>query len=310
MNKRVLLLYVGGVDCTEEVLHSYLELQLLSDVTIKTLSHTAGADITWESIQQLGQIITQHYKDYDGFVVIHGIDNAIYSSTFLRFMFKQIGKPIIFTGGPSKDDKTSFAETLLQGEPGAYGEIGIRTNLVTSVQLATLDCSGVFLAYGSRIVRAVRALEQSDGETHWFKSFHEEDVATIQFDIHLHPATPHRNALPLQFDPRYNPHILTLPGLPSIDLPDLSTTAAIIMPGYQEQLLPSVVPFPKTIPIIVYTKTTPVDKLVSALPDNVVVVSRATYQSTYTKIMATLGQTTSLAEFLEAFKVNVHGEFY
>lgn len=314
MNKRVLLLYVGGVDFpqayspehAEETLRGYLELQLISNVTIEIVTNTAGADMTWENLVLLGERIVARYNDFDGFVVLHGIDNAIYSSTFLRYIFKEIGKPVVFTGASLPDSGQNFAEPLDPKERRTYREIGVRTNLVTAVQLATLDTSGMYLAYGSRIVRSVRALEQTMGETHWFHSLKEEDVARVQFGVQLTPAAPARTSDAPIFDPRFNPNILTLPSLPSVALPNLKNTAAIIMRGYEEQIIPSVLHYPTDIPIIVYSKTFAVTKQA----DNIIVVPNATYQTLYTKTLTTLAQTASLAEFLEAFKSNTFGEFY
>jgi L-asparaginase len=42
--------------------------------------------------------IIENYHLYDGFVVLHGTDTMGYSASALSFMFKNLSKPIIFTG--------------------------------------------------------------------------------------------------------------------------------------------------------------------------------------------------------------------
>lgn len=45
----------------------------------------------------MGQIITDRYDRYDGFIVLHGRDNVAYSAAAISFMLENTSKPIIFT---------------------------------------------------------------------------------------------------------------------------------------------------------------------------------------------------------------------
>lgn len=49
----------------------------------------------WVSI---ASIIEHAYDEYDGFVVLHGTDTMAYTASALSFMFKNLAKPIVFTG--------------------------------------------------------------------------------------------------------------------------------------------------------------------------------------------------------------------
>lgn len=42
--------------------------------------------------------IKDNYKNYDGFVVIHGTDTMAYSVSALSFMLENLGKSVVFTG--------------------------------------------------------------------------------------------------------------------------------------------------------------------------------------------------------------------
>ncbi|WBW50474.1 asparaginase [Peptoniphilus equinus] len=47
---------------------------------------------------QMGRCIFDHYRDYDGFVVLHGTDTMAYSASAMSFMLQGLDKPVVFTG--------------------------------------------------------------------------------------------------------------------------------------------------------------------------------------------------------------------
>lgn len=47
---------------------------------------------------ELAQFIEKNYRDYDGFVILHGTDTMAYSASALSFLLEHLGKPVIFTG--------------------------------------------------------------------------------------------------------------------------------------------------------------------------------------------------------------------
>ena len=68
-------------------------------------------------------IIEDNYKNYDGFVILHGSDTMSYTASALSFMLENLSKPVIFTGSqlPIGDLRTDAKE-----------------NLITSIQIASL----------------------------------------------------------------------------------------------------------------------------------------------------------------------------
>ena len=57
-----------------------------------------SSDISPDDWKRLATAISDHYDDYDGFVVLHGTDTMAYSASALSFMLKNLTKPVIFTG--------------------------------------------------------------------------------------------------------------------------------------------------------------------------------------------------------------------
>lgn len=137
---RILLIYTGGTigmikDSETGALKAFdfdnlliniPELNLL-DCSIDTVSFQDPIDssnmnpIYWVEI---AEIIEKHYKNFDGFVVLHGSDTMSYSASALSFMLENLDKPVIFTGSqlPIGDLRTDAKE-----------------NLITSIQIASLQ---------------------------------------------------------------------------------------------------------------------------------------------------------------------------
>lgn len=63
----------------------------------------------------MASIIEKNYKNYDGFVILHGTDTMAYSSSALSFMFDNLSKPIVFTGSqlPLGSLRTDAKENLI-----------------------------------------------------------------------------------------------------------------------------------------------------------------------------------------------------
>lgn len=46
----------------------------------------------------MASVIEQNYKDYDGFVIVHGTDTMAYTASALSFMFENLNKTVVITG--------------------------------------------------------------------------------------------------------------------------------------------------------------------------------------------------------------------
>ncbi|NER12739.1 type I asparaginase [Leptobacterium flavescens] len=96
------------------------------DCDIQSVSFSTPIDSSNMSPEywvQIAGMIEDHYKDFDGFVVLHGSDTMSYSASALSFMLENLAKPVIFTGSqlPIGDLRTDAKE-----------------NLITSIQIASL----------------------------------------------------------------------------------------------------------------------------------------------------------------------------
>lgn len=312
---RILVIYTGGVsflakkpaDEIQATLERYAELQLVAETVVNIISNQAGADTTWDTAVQLGHTVNDNYATYDGFVIVHGVDNVLAIANLFTFLFGALGKPVIFTGCPLGDETLHLPEQELSAEQRLYREIGFRTNLITAVQVATSNCAGTLLAYSANIVRTVRAIETND-DIQPFQSWHESDVAEVQFGIRLAPAAPLRHTEPLNFVPAFSRQVYIASPGPELKLPEdiAQHYRAIVLTGYREQILPTNVTLPDTLPTIIHTQSKPK----GALTTPGIIVPNATWPVVLTKTMAVLAQTETVEQFLVEFQKNRFGEFY
>jgi L-asparaginase len=74
-----------------------------------------SSDIEPSTWSRLAAIIERNYKEFDGFVVLHGTDTMAYSASALSFMLEDLAKPVIFTGAQLPIDalRTDGKENLI-----------------------------------------------------------------------------------------------------------------------------------------------------------------------------------------------------
>lgn len=167
-NANILLIYTGGTigmvkDYQTGTLRAFNFAELISNIpeinqlncNLEGISFEEPIDSSnmnpthWVKIASL---IEKHYREFDGFVVLHGSDTMSYSGSALSFMLENLTKPVIFTGSqlPIGDLRTDAKE-----------------NLITSIEIASLLKNGqplvqeVCLYFEYKLYRANRTTKIS-----------------------------------------------------------------------------------------------------------------------------------------------------
>ncbi len=87
-----------------------------------------SSDINPDTWIRLAKIIEQRYKEFDGFVILHGTDTMAYSASALSFMLENLSKPVIFTGAQlpigavRTDGKENLITSMLIAGAKEYGK--------------------------------------------------------------------------------------------------------------------------------------------------------------------------------------------
>jgi L-asparaginase len=210
MQTKVLLIYTGGTigmnrnPATgalepfdfEHLLYNVPELKQF-DTLIETFQFQPpidSSDMSPARWTELSHTIADRYKEYDGFVVLHGTDTMAYTASALSYMLENLTKPVIFTGSQ-----------LPIGQLRTDG----KENLITSIEIAAAkDSEGhamvpeVGIYFGGHLLRGNRTTKQSAEEFNAFESFNYPHLVEAGVNICYHrnrmltpcwerPMTPH-----------------------------------------------------------------------------------------------------------------------
>ncbi len=186
MNKRkkILMLYCGAINNysekdAKEWLSELSEISIISDIEVKIFYTKNTSDITPTEWVKLASVIKKNYESFDGFVVLHGIDNILYTASALSFLIQNSAKPIVFTGGhlAHKANKKPYF--------GSVKEAGIKANIINAVQVATFHIPEISLMFGNRLLRANQARRVFDSSLNIFEARESAVLGKIDFSIRM-----------------------------------------------------------------------------------------------------------------------------
>ena len=131
-----------------------------------------SANISVKDWLKIGEDIKDRYGQYDGFVILHGVDTMAYTASALSFLFAELTKPIILTGSIV---------------PLCAIRNDARDNLVTGMLLAgNYDIPEVCIYFGKKLLRGNRATRVSESDFAAFASPNYPELAEIDSKIVLH----------------------------------------------------------------------------------------------------------------------------
>lgn len=131
MKRKVLIIYTGGTIGMEKdystgslvpfdfsnIFERMPEMNLMEcEVSVKSFDNPIdSSDMGPKEWQLITKFIEDNYKNFDGFVILHGTDTMSYTASALSFMLRNLKKPVILTGSqlPIGDLRTDAKENLL-----------------------------------------------------------------------------------------------------------------------------------------------------------------------------------------------------
>jgi L-asparaginase len=187
--RRVLLIYTGGTigmvkspqgyvpkkHFLQKKLKSFLDMYPKSQKTgiaeydiIEMNPLLDSSNMTPKDWNKIIEKIQNNYGKYDAFIVIHGTDTMAYSSSAISFAFKNLTKPIIFTGSI-----IPLAKLRNDGD----------NNLITSMVLASnFNIPEVMLVFNNQILRGNRAKKVSSNKLNAFQSPNYPQLGAFGYD--------------------------------------------------------------------------------------------------------------------------------
>lgn len=73
-----------------------------------------SCDVSGDDWARIANDIYHNYRQFDGFVVLHGTDTLAYTASALSFMLNGNGKPIVITGSQARSLCAGWLESSSQ----------------------------------------------------------------------------------------------------------------------------------------------------------------------------------------------------
>lgn len=134
-----------------------------------------SSDMEPELWAKIVKIISSHYNDYDGFVILHGTDTMAYTACALSFMLENLSKPVILTGS--------------QLPIGMLRTDG-KENLITAIEIAaarrpdgTPMVPEVCIFFENELMRGNRTTKINAENFNAFRSFNYPPLAKVGIHI-------------------------------------------------------------------------------------------------------------------------------
>jgi L-asparaginase len=180
-----------------------------------------SSDMEPEAWRKLVHVISEHYHQYTGFVILHGTDTMAFTASALSFMLEGLDKPVILTGS--------------QLPIGVLRTDG-KENLMTSIEIASArDRSGnpmvpeVCIFFENRLMRGNRTTKMSAENFNAFRSFNYPVLAEAGIHIKYNNVQIHIEEEKRELHPHYllDTNIAILKLFPGIQENVVTATLAI-----------------------------------------------------------------------------------
>lgn len=168
-----------------------------------------SSDITPNHWLRIAQVIKGNYRQYDGFVVLHGTDTMAFSASALSFLLEGLNKPVVLTGA--------------QLPIGAVRS-DARTNLLTSIEIAAAKKNDrpivpeVCVCFHDLLLRGNRSKKLESAHFDAFQSENYPSLATIgtHIEYNFSAALPYSQKTSLQVQDAMDSNVAILKMFPGI----------------------------------------------------------------------------------------------
>ncbi|MFH1508744.1 MAG: asparaginase domain-containing protein [bacterium] len=297
------------------------ELELICDVQPILLLPKEPEQVSQTDWIDFARTIKKHENDFDGFVLVHNIENITYTATALSFLLADFNKPLVCTGNYNFAIHNKYDETSLQ----KFEFLGTKANLINAVQVATLPHRDVSLMFGNQLVRANRAFRSPNNPINIFSSFRMDPIGQIDFGVKLanNILKTEQTNTNIATEMDNNIQVIYLyPSLPAKLLENLAETDARailiqstiqtnISPEHQKAMLEITKQGKRLIYRDIMLDENNKQHLVKQLDEmgiEATVVNNMTLESTLIKSMLALAQTKTPSRFSEFLQTNLAGE--
>lgn len=141
-------------------------LKRLTDLKIRFAYETLdppqdSSNLGLEHWAEMARKIEAVYKDFDGFVILHGTDTMCYTSSAMAFMFENLAKPVVITG--SQLPVSAFRTDAISNFENAMSVAGYKATALPCIP-------EVVIVFADKVLRGCRARKVSSSSWTGFDS--------------------------------------------------------------------------------------------------------------------------------------------
>lgn len=180
------------------------ELIDLCRIECKTILNLDSSNIQPEEWQMIVREVYAGLDRYDGIVITHGTDTMAYTASMLSFMLFNLNKPVILTGSQI---------------PIIEKNTDARQNLLDAFQTVIQDIQGVFVVFGKKIIKGVRAVKVRTTSFDAFESINASDTGYIKDGkVYIDSDGFKKHEGTIILDDRFDPDVFLLKLIPGTRL--------------------------------------------------------------------------------------------
>ena len=276
------------------------ELRIIADLEPVFIFDQPSVNITPEVWLKLAREIHQRLDSAGGFVILHGVDNLLFTSSALSFLLQNLTKPIVFTG-------TQFGS--LQSR-----RVEMRANLINASQTTHFNFTEVCLMFGNRLLRANQARQSLEKSLNVFTAPLNAVLGRIDFSIRIFDKLALNNKGKTKLFDQLSDQVEIIRITPVLNLKILAKRLVdregIIVNAKYYQELPRDLMFlfekiTPDLPVVIWTNRI---QALPIAPKNIILINNLTWETTVTKFMWAVGQTTNAQKVKELMLKDVAGE--
>lgn len=227
MKRKILILYAGGTIGMQASAQGYVPVSGFESLLREQLRSGASQQLPDFEVQELEQLIDSsnlqpvhwselaeklisQWRNYDGFIILHGTDTMAYTASALSFILQGMDKPVIVTG-------SQIPLSELRNDA--------QDNLITALMLAgNYPIAEVCIYFNGRLLRGNRSSKLKSTGFDAFDTPNYPWLAQVGIHIDLHPNLLQQGGAaeflsPDYVVPQFNPDAVVVlpvyPGLPA-----------------------------------------------------------------------------------------------
>lgn len=293
---KICLLVCGSFPGLE--INNLIELNIIADVEPILIFDKDSSDVNPNVWLKLAETISKKASQFNGFVILHNVDNLLYTAAAISFLSKKINKPIVFASG--------------QDVPGKPRQLELRSNLINAAQAAGSELAEVTIMSGNRLIRANQTKQNIDEPISRLAVGEAGFLGRVDFSVRIFNKLK-RSAKPTT-KLALEPNITIAKFEPAISYEllkkQLANSKGLVLDAGNYKTLPdklinSLSQSNKNIPLVIWW---PEGTSSSLAPKNLIVINNMTWPTTVVKLMWVLGQTNNLKKVKELISNSIVGE--